>query len=157
MFKTKPLERSLLNNTIPHGTQKTYVVFNDGDKENPRWFTKYLKKGFKHCCVYHYDGYQWLKIEKNYQHTSVEILAYINDKPTKIGQDILEHLDGIVVEVDRESLIKSLNGKLRCFPFVLLNCSEYIKDFLGVSDYFIFTPYQLYKHLEELNNGYEKA
>lgn len=40
-------------------------------------------------------------------------------------------------------------GRLRGI-FGLLNCVEQVKAFLGIRDKFIFTPYQLYR---KLNNG----
>lgn len=142
---------SFIDSMTP-GVERTWVVFNNGCSDG-RWFTSLLKKNFKHCYIIHYDGYQWMRIEKAYSHIDLRMIISIDGLIICQQQNIIPYFQSLdnhtVVEVDRDKYIKQNTGKLRTrFPFVLQNCSSFAQDYLGVNGWIPhITPYQLFKRI----------
>lgn len=116
----------------------TAVVFFGGNKTH--WWTRFLKKGYYHCFIAMDTGYRkWVLIDP-----------------------VMNYTDFIVVQ-NGDNFIKTIANKgytyVRIKPkFVCdrkrwhirpFTCVEVVKNFLGISKPFIFTPYQLYKHIKK--------
>lgn len=115
--------------------QTVYVVFTD---ESRMWWLKGMKRGFRHCFVLLNDKEHWLAMEPLAHCTELTVLPSPPDfdLPTWIrgqGHHVVEAV------LDRTSMR---------MPIVFLyTCVEAVKRVLGLKNFFVWTPYQLYKHL----------
>ena len=101
------------------------------------WWTRFLKKGFYHCFLVVNVGNEdeWLIIEHIYSFTD---LLFVKGDALKVIQDKGYNL----VEVTPTLSLKSKGYMLR--PFT---CVETVKHILGISNWFVFTQYQLFKYI----------
>lgn len=119
---------------------KIWIIFS-GQADLP-WL-KILKPGFRHCLILLHDGRNWLTIDPMLNHLDV-IIHY--DIQEGVNFPALLRAQGHTVmsaKMDRSRKTPA--------PFMLLTCVEVIKRLLGLHKFFIFTPWQLYRHLEKLN------
>lgn len=109
-----------------------------------------LKRGFRHCgvIVFHGSGLTGVHVDPGGAFTSVRTW------PRPLGS----------VAFDREIARLKDEGygvseyhctqiPVRTSRFPLCTCVEQVKRILGVSSFWIWTPYQLWKHLQELQHG----
>ena len=113
-----------------------YVIFMDSDRECLKW----LKPGFRHCMV--------VRNEYNKVWTVIQDTMYCLDvRPYLFSEHpTIEALAGngaTIVPVKYN--IKSRHRGHIC----LFNCVEVVKAVLGIKKPFIYTPYQLYRFLNE--------
>ncbi|MEM6781027.1 MAG: hypothetical protein AAF569_04105 [Pseudomonadota bacterium] len=124
---------ALSNNATQH---KAWVMFSG--KTDLRWLNV-LKPGFRHCYVLLNDGQRWISYDPLSPHT--EIIAHHH----------------IPAEFDLPSWLKQ-RGQISVFaniqwdlkkpaPVMFFTCVEAVKRVLGLHQFFIFTPWQLYRHL----------
>ena len=127
-----------MRDTIEAYRPHTTVVFFWGNKTH--WWTRFLKKGYYHCFIVMDIGY---------------------DKRVLIDQ-VMNYTDFIVVQNDKY-FIKNLADKGYTYAIMKqkfvwdrkkwhirpFTCVEVVKNFLGISKPFIFTPYQLYKYIRK--------
>lgn len=120
---------------------KGYVVF---EHDNSLWWLRFLRPGFRHCYVIleyqdFNNRYFWLELNP----MSNQIYAFIHNSELKI--DYSSYLQ------KKESIhmipFKFTISPLKCAPFGVFSCVEFVKRILGIHDFFIFTPYQLYKKI----------
>lgn len=114
-------------------TRKYYVVFSDSDRK--KWWTSFLKKGFRHVHVLRESdcGEHW-------------ILA------NAVGGNIFLDIFPLIClqDIYRNSTIVEYWSQMHQEPFfkiAQLNCVELVKMVLGIRKFRIFTPYQLFKHI----------
>ena len=108
---------------VAFGGKKTY------------WWTRFLRKGFYHCLVLFGDGYEWIIVDPVLGFTDLIKVKNSN------AEDTLENMGYTLLDVTVNLNYKKVNH-LR--P---LTCVETVKRFLGITNPFIFTPYQLYKYI----------
>ncbi len=115
-------------------TQKAWVVFS-GQTELP-WL-KILKPGFRHCYVIINDGDHWISIDPLSCHTEIMVhhLTPDFDLPSWLRRRNLK-----VVAAD-------ITPQQRQAPVSLYSCVESVKRILGVHDFWVMTPHQLYRRL----------
>ncbi len=126
---------------VERGKPYTFICYHSPDSLS--WWQRPLKKGFQHCFVIHWNGYVWLRHEKlkGYHYTDIILtldgygLGLENIKPYFEKQG---YICQNVEQLARDA--KSVRA-----VFTLSNCSEYVKDFLGIKARLVFTPYQLFK------------
>lgn len=113
---------------------EAWVVFT-GQTDLP-WL-KIFKPGFRHCYVLLNDGHHWLSFDplSNYTDVSVHHLPpafnlplWMKDRGHKV----------VPARVERS---------LKPAPWMVFTCVEAVKRVLGIHARFIFTPWQLYRHL----------
>ena len=110
-----------------------YVVFGGG---RTHWWTRFLKKGFYHCFVILGDGYKWIIIDPVMDFTDVVlvqdwcIVDFLKEKGYKFILTKPKHIYG-----KRKNALR------------LFTCVEVAKSLLGITEHFIFTPYQLFKYI----------
>lgn len=144
--KYRPIRALSIIDQVEEGKEFTFICYSDGDIKS--WWTPFLKAGFRHCFIIHWNGQLWQKLEKSYGCFEASPMLWI-DK-LFIGTFNLEpyyrHLGYTVQVVD----LKNRNPEqMRVKQLFAPNtCVEFVKDFLGLSAYFVNTPYQLYRHLE---------
>ena len=120
-------------------TRKYYVVFSDSERK--KWWTRWLKKGFRHVHVLRKSdfGEHW-------------ILA--NAVGGNIFLDTFPHVD--LCNIYKNEVIVEYWSHMHDEPFfkiAQLNCVEMVKMVLGIRRLSILTPYQLYKHISGVNHG----
>lgn len=112
-----------------------HVCFTDTQKH---WWSPFLKEGIKHCFVIKAYRQHFIIYARNTIGVELYTLSKINE--------IIE--EGYLMRVESEGSKKGL--------FMLNTCVGHTKQILGISNPFIITPYQLYKHLEK-RNGISKT
>jgi len=118
-------------------SQKAWLVFTN-QTELP-WL-RFFKKGFRHCFVIIHDGNSWISIDPmaNYMEVLIHELPEDFDLP-----EWLENRGHSVVKANLTRNIK------RSAPIMIFTCVEACKRILGIHKWSIFTPWQLYKYLEQ--------
>ena len=114
---------------------KAFVVFvGQADFYWLRW----LKPGFRHCFVLLNDGERWISIDPLMNHMDVQV----HSVPYNFDMGAwLEDRGHRVVPAD---LCRSHE---RPAPFMAFTCVEAVKRVLGLHDWRVMTPWQLYKRL----------
>jgi hypothetical protein len=114
---------------------EAWVVFS-GETDLP-WL-KCLKPGFRHCFVLMNDGNHWISIDPLANHTEVTVhhVPQNFDLPAWLKQRGQKVIPAAVCRT-----------KKRAAPIGFFTCVEAVKRVLGVHDGFVFTPWQLYRHL----------
>lgn len=113
---------------------RAWVVFS-GQTDLP-WL-RVLKPGFRHCYVLMNDGEHWVSIDPLSCHTEVTVhhIAPDFDLPAWLKK---RHLTVVPA---------SVNAREQVAPIGVYSCVEAVKRILGLHDFWVMTPYQLYKKL----------
>lgn len=112
---------------------KAVVVFTD---EGVHWLAPVLKEGFRHVGVAIQSDKYWVGIDPRMGTPAITVYA-------EAGFDIATYFRGLghaVVETE-------VSDTETRWPFALANCVGVVKAILGVRDLFVWTPFQLYRHL----------
>lgn len=118
--------------------EEYYIVFTASKHNN--WMVRLQKAPFQHVyAVKKSLGQQfWIVINPLSSYTSVNIHP-VSEYPTIRS---LVDCGDIVVKV--KAFIDSKDRYTLC----VFNCVEVVKSLLGIRNFWLFTPYQLYKHLK---------
>ncbi len=135
-----------------------YVVFPPPHTDKMNWWNAFTSEGFTHCIVLEEFDWspqsllesRWLIetqfnrgfIITNYYPVSVERYVALTREITP------------GVKVVRFDCRVAIDSKMQYIPLRLLNCVEYVKAKLGIQQWFVWTPKQLYRCLLA-NEGYE--
>lgn len=119
---------------------KAWVVFT-AEADWP-WL-KMLKPGFRHCFVLLHDGEHWVSLDPLLNHTDVQV----HNVPPDFN------LPGWLRRRGHRVVMAPVNrAHLRPAPFMMFTCVEAVKRVLGLHAWHVLTPWQLYRHLERLND-----
>ena len=113
------------------------VCFCDSPNYGPwKWFT-FWRKGFSHCYVVDYDPKAdvWMKAECASRRMLFDIYK----------EDESDFLIGSLVEY--ATCVDAKGFKTATYFPRWLYCVSFVKHFLGINKWWIFTPYQLYCEL----------
>lgn len=124
--------------TIP---QKAWVVFSG--QTDLAWL-RLLKPGFRHCFVLLNDGRRWLTFDPLSNYTDI---CVHHDLPA--GYNLPQWLEGQGFTVVQSVITQEKKPA----PFMIFTCVEAVKRVLGLHRFFIFTPWQLYRHLTTHNTN----
>ena len=127
-----------MSDTIEAYRPHTTVVFFGGNKTH--WWTRFLKKGYYHCFIAMDIGCdKWGLIDPIMNYT--DFIVVQNDKY------FIKNLadKGYTYAIMKQKFVWD-RKKWHIRPFT---CVEVVKNFLGISNPFIFTPYQLYKYIKK--------
>lgn len=116
---------------------KAFVVF-VGQADLP-WL-RWLKPGFRHCFVILRDRGQWISIDPLLNHMEVQV-HHVPDDFDMAGW--LQDRGHKVVQAD------ICRSHERPAPVMLFTCVEAVKRVLGIHDWRVMTPWQLYRKLAE--------
>jgi hypothetical protein len=125
----------------PDEGQEAFVVFT-GQADWP-WL-RMLKPGYKHCFVLLRDGGRWLSMDPMLNHTEIQIHGVPGDF------DMAAWLRGRGHRVVRAVMCRDHKKPA---PFMIFTCVEAVKRVLGLHDWRIVTPWQLYRALTSLSNS----
>lgn len=107
------------------------------------WAWAFGRPGFRHCFVAINDGRAWITIDPCGDGTRVDA-----DLPA--GVDLASHCRTLGYGVI-ETLVRTDRRHYRA-PWAF-TCVEAVKRILGVHGWLIWTPWQLYRHLEARSHG----
>lgn len=139
---------SLLD-TMESGVESAFICYGLSDRKDMHWYQKYMKEGFEHCFIVYWDGYTWTKLEKLYGYHYVKPIYQLNGYPLLANENIKSYFESLGYVCQNVDL-SMRQESLRCKQVVTFyNCVEYVKDFLGISQWNLFTPYQLFKYVEK--------
>ena len=116
-----------------------YIVFTDSTHDH--WLLKRLRRSFQHVfAVKKSPGEKfWIIVNPLVAYTVVETV------PVAHYPDIWALVDPNAVIVPVLAEIKEKERHTVC----VFNCVEVVKSLLGIRDFWLWTPYQLYKHLKK--------
>lgn len=127
------------NCLILENIKKICIVFVD---ETSLWWLKLLKKGYRHCYVLFMldDGLTWIEVNPMSNQIFLNVYKFLYEEDYI---EILKKKSGTkICDVDINFV------GLKVAPFGIFSCVELVKRIVGIHDFFIFTPYQLYKKLK---------
>lgn len=114
-----------------------YIVFRTSSLDH--WVYKLMDPFFQHVYAVKKSegGCFWIRVDYYISHTTVDIVP-IEKYPT-----IRDYVgdDAVIIPVSATISKRDRGG------FNWFNCVEVVKSLLGIKDFWIWTPYQLYKHL----------
>ncbi len=119
--------------------QKAWVVFS-GQTDLP-WL-RLLKPGFRHCYVIINDGENWISVDPLSCHT--EVLVH------HLSPDF--NLPAWLEKRNLTVVPATITPQQTLAPMMVHSCVEAVKRVLGLHDFWVFTPYQLYKRLMARQN-----
>ncbi len=122
--------------TASQNDRRAWVVFTN-QSELP--WVKCFKKGFRHCFVMINDGENWVSIDpmSNYMDVVVHHVPHDFDLPKWLcgrGHSVIPA--SLNVDISKSA------------PWMVFTCVEACKRILGIHKRSIFTPWQLYRHLQ---------
>ena len=121
--------------------RRAIVVFKNTAGQRQHWLAPLLKDGFRHCGVAVEAGDYWVFVDPNPDCIRFLVPALRNYDLAKYFRD-----QGFsTVELE------TAGGEVRV-PLVVSNCVGVVKTVLGIREFSIITPYQLYKYLGSLKN-----
>ena len=127
-----------MSDTIKAYRPHTVVVFFGGNKTH--WWTRFLKKGYYHCFIAMDLGYStWVLIDPVMNYTDFIVVNNDNNFIKNLADK------GYTYIIIKPKFIWD-RKKWHIRPFT---CVEVVKNFLGITKPFIFTPYQLYKYIKK--------
>jgi len=136
MFKLKPHSLLESQHLIDRSKIGIYLVYED---KEPHWWSIFFKKGYKHVYAVRFDGLFWIKLDFMLGFTDVDVLCYDWHDGIK---DIAGDSPTQYVETWRE---RRYRVRLLFAPYT---CVEGMKALLGISAFWVITPYQLFKYCE---------
>jgi len=118
-----------------------FIVFCNGDGTRAWWDRLFrTRDGFRHVYAIRFDGAHWLLFNPHAAFTDVRALDLE-------GDDALARLTvpgATVLEVAATHNSGCVRGRWWCGP---MTCVEQVKALLGIPVGWVFTPWQLYRHL----------
>lgn len=116
---------------------KTWVAFTG--KTELQWL-RILKRGFRHCFVVLHDGKRWISLDPLASHT---LLTVHDDIPCDF-----ELTTWLRRQAGCRVVPTAVNhSHKKPAPVAPFTCVELVKRAIGLHKRFIFTPWQLYRHL----------
>lgn len=115
---------------------QVWVVFSG---KTELWWLHILKPGFRHCYAILHDGNKWVSYDPLAPHTEItvhyDIDSHFNLPQWLAGQGQLP----VPASIDWD--------KKKASPPMVFSCVEAVKKLLGVHQFFVLTPWQLYRYL----------
>ena len=116
-----------------------FIAF--GDSDVPHFWDVFTRKGFRHCCAFKWDGYNWILIDPLGQQLDVNVMPYTSE-------DDVPHLF-------KQTGWKVIRYKKTIKPkFIfrgMLTCVTVCKQVLGIKACWVVTPWQLHNYLKRRN------
>jgi hypothetical protein len=121
--------------------QAMWIVFSDDTDIS---FLRILKKGFRHCFVIIKQADQWILIDPRANKTDIFVL------PHPPGFNLPRYF---LNEGKTVCKITGIVTPHKIAPLFPMSCVETVKRVIGLHKRFIFTPFGLYRHLQNIKKG----
>lgn len=106
------------------------------------WWLRFLKSGFRHCFALVQDAGRWIVVDPMLHKTDINVAA------CESTFDLPQWLRARGYRVIRAPIFMSPPRALMPAPFT---CVEAVKRIIGLRAPWVFTPWQLYRHLSKIN------
>lgn len=116
-----------------------YVVFSD---QTDLWWLKCLRRGFRHCFVIMRFADIWMALDPLAHKTEIMRI----DIP-----DAFSLIGWLESQGERVVCVSAQKAELKPLFPAPCSCVEMVKRVLGLRQFFIFTPWQLFNFLKEQN------
>ena len=125
----------------PATVEDWHIVFTKSRLKH--WFIKRLPRSFQHCYAVRESagGQFWIVLDSRSSHLQAEL--YAKSEYPYIRQLCNERSGDCVILPIRARI----DIKQNRWTFCIFNCVEVCKSVIGVRAFWVWTPYQLYKHL----------
>lgn len=120
--------------------QSAWVVFTG--QADVRWL-RFLRPGYRHCFVILNDGERWVSVDPMLNRMDVQAHHHV---PASFN--LPEWLAGRGQKVIPAPVFDDIDTPA---PFAPFTCVEAVKRVLGLHARFVFTPWQLFRHLKKIN------
>lgn len=111
---------------------KGYVIYSPNKSWWGRWFGR-----FAHCYVILRQPNQWVEVHHHFSYTNISVYPP--------GYAWAKEVEGIIQPFNLEFPYTEMRCKQ---VLALFTCVETVKSLLGIGDWRIVTPYQLYRYLD---------
>jgi len=113
-----------------------YIIFVPSALDH--WLMRYLQPNFQHCYAVKESpgGEFWIIADSKNSYTDIRLESKINHPHIRSIEP-----DGVILAV--RAIIRPRNRYTLC----VFNCVEVCKSVLGIRDFWLWTPWQLYKRL----------
>ena len=119
-------------------TIKADYYFAFGNSDFPHLWDIFTRKGFRHCCAFKWDGFNWLLVDPLGQGLDITILNYTSEDDVP---SIFRQAGWTVIRA------KTINDK---FIFRgLMTCVTVCKQLVGIKACWVVTPWQLYNYIKK--------
>ena len=119
-------------------TLKADYYFAFGNSDFPHLWDIFTRKGFRHCCAFKWDGFNWLLVDPLGQGLDITILNYTSEDDVP---SIFRQAGWTVIRA------KTINDK---FIFRgLMTCVTVCKQLVGIKACWGVTPWQLYNYIKK--------
>ena len=116
-----------------------FVAF--GDSDIPHFWDVFTKQHFRHCCVFKWDGFNWVLIDPLGQQLAFDVMPYTSE-------DDVPNL----FEQAGWKVIRYKNTIKPKFIFRgILTCVTVCKQVLGIKAAWVVTPLQLHNYIKRKN------
>ena len=121
------------------GFSEVYVVF---ENVTTLWWLRFLKPGFRHCYLLLVSKERHAVVLLNPKSNQIDVTLYTDCDSEEFVRNFSMHRGITLCRVHVRP------APLKCAPFMAFTCVEFVKRVLGLHDFSIFTPYQLYKKIK---------
>jgi len=119
-------------------TIKADYYFAFGNSDFPHLWDIFTRQGFRHCCAFKWDGFNWLLVDPLGQGLDITILNYTSEDDVP---SIFRQAGWTVIRA------KTINDK---FIFRgLMTCVTVCKQLVGIKACWVVTPWQLYNYIKK--------
>jgi len=141
--------------SVKAGIEQTFVVFTNSN----HWlFNAVFKKGFNHCYVIKWDGYQFILIDQNRTGLTIKTMEEYRGLILGKSNYLFPYLEqdksvSNVISVNKAHIGQLYNKSRSNFIVSLIrpnSCVECVKSVLGMNTICYLTPYSLYNKLIRL-------
>lgn len=117
--------------------------------EGTHWWNKYLEEGFTHCLTIQWDGFMWILNNHALDHTSTRTIPV--EEWEDVKKYVMQFHKGTNYRwVHVNNVLDSKRSSRLKWLFTPYTCTELVKAHVGIEDYFVWTPYQLYTHIHSV-------
>ena len=113
-----------------------YLAF--GDSDIPHFWDVFTQEGFRHCCAFKWDGFNWLLVDPLGQQLDITVLNYTGEDDVP---RIFKDAGWTVIRYK-----KTIQPK---FIFRgVMTCVTICKQLLGIKACWVVTPKQLHNYIK---------
>lgn len=115
-----------------------YLIFTGSKLEH--WLMPFLQPSFKHCLMVREDAGLWQIVSRAHCYLNVET-KFVDDYP---------HIRQLYPNAVILPVTTSIDPDKPQYHLGINSCVDVCKGLLGISAFWIFTPWQLYKHVKRM-------
>jgi hypothetical protein len=116
-----------------------YIAF--GDSKVKHFWDVFTRQGYRHCCAFKWDGYNWILIDPLGQCLDINIMPYNSEDDVP---QLFKQNGWTVIRYKK-------NIKPKFIFRGILTCVTVCKQVLGIKACWVVTPWQLHNYIQRRN------